>query len=398
MGIPDSLSILYVGSLPPARHGVAVVCGQLLAGLAAAGHHVRAISPIEGDAGGENHRSAAAPPGVDVTWMSMPEVPSDHARAPDAYRQELGARFQRMVDAQVATGRPDILLIGNTSMAEHLPALVRAHGLTSIVMLHGITTAGMLDGSLPRPLRQRLLTGFQQADSLIAIAPHVAESVRPLGFDSVPVIENPVDVRRFAPRPRDHDLTERLGIGRDDLVMAHASKLEPVKRPLDIVLAAERTLQVAPRLLYLILGDGSLRAPMEEACAQRGIAPRFRFTGWLDHSAVPAYLNLAEVVVMPSELEGRSLVYLETWASGRVLLASDIPSARELITDGETGLLFRLGDVAHLAARMLEVATDAGLRERIGRRARQAAESFGLDNVVGAYTTLFRKVIARRRR
>ena len=47
---------------------------------------------------------------------------------------------------------------------------------------------------------------------------------------------------------------------------------------------------------------------------------------------------------------------------------------------------------------MLEVATDAGLRERIGRRARQAAESFGLDNVVGAYTTLFRKVIARRRR
>ena len=166
--------------------------------------------------------------------------------------------------------------------------------------------------------------------------------------------------------------------------MAHASKLAPVKRPLDIVLAAERALPAEPRLLYLILGDGPLRAPMEEACAQRGITSRFRFAGWIDHATVPDHLSLADVVVMPSELEGQSLVYLETQASGRVLLASDIPAAREFIVDGETGLLFRKGDVGHLAHRMLEVAGNPSWRRAIGLRARRAAEAHALEGVVAA--------------
>lgn len=389
------LSILYVGSLPPARHGVAVMCAQLLAGLAAAGHRVRAISPVEEEAAGSDDRTAAALPGVAVTWLRMPHVPSDHARAPERYRQDLQAGFRRILDGQVSALRPDVLLIGNTSMAEHLPNLAGPYGLPSVLMLHGITTAAMLDGALPESLHQRLLAGFRHADSLVAVAPHVALSVRPLGFDHVPVIENPVDVRRFAPRPKDRSLMGRLGIARDDLVVAHASKLTSVKRPLDIVLAAQQALPTEPRLLYLILGDGPLRASMEDVCARQGITQRFRFPGWIDHTAVPDHLNLADVVVMPSELEGQSLVYLEAQACGRVLLASDIPAAREFIVDGETGLLFRMGDVGHLADRMLEAFGEPGFRQAIGRRARQAAEAHALEGVVAAYESPFREVIAR---
>jgi glycosyltransferase involved in cell wall biosynthesis len=58
---------------------------------------------------------------------------------------------------------------------------------------------------------------------------------------------------------------------------------------------------------------------------------------------VPDYINLADVVVMPSEREGQSLVYLEAQACGKLIVASDIPAAREVITDGETGLLFERG-------------------------------------------------------
>ena len=398
MSRPDRLNILYVGSLPPARHGVAMMCGQLLGGFAAAGHRVRAISPVEEDAGGADDRSEAALTGVAIAWLRMPHVPSDHARAPERYRQELQAGFRRILDGQVAAEPPDVLLVGNTSMAEHLPELAGPHGLPSVVMLHGITTAAMLDRTLPELLHQRLLAGFRHADRLVAVAPHIAVSVRPLGFDDVPVIQNPVDIRRFAPRPKNPGLMSRLGIAPDDLVVAHASKLMPVKRPLDLVLAAERALAAEPRLLYLIIGDGPLRLPMEEACAQRGIGRRFRFAGWIDHAAIPDHLSLADVVVMPSELEGQSLVYLETQASARVLLASDIPAAREFIVDGETGLLFRLGDVGDLAERMLEVCGDLQLRQAIGRQARRAAEAHALEGVVAAYEALLRDVVARPRR
>jgi glycosyltransferase involved in cell wall biosynthesis len=56
---------------------------------------------------------------------------------------------------------------------------------------------------------------------------------------------------------------------------------------------------------------------------------------------MPDYINLADIVVMPSAAETQALVYLETQACARLLLASDIPGAREVIVDGETGLLFR---------------------------------------------------------
>ena len=75
--------------------------------------------------------------------------------------------------------------------------------------------------------------------------------------------------------------------------------------------AAGRALAQEPRLLFLIVGTDRLRGEMEEACVRTGIAGRFRFAGWVDQSESPRYLNLADMVVMPSELEALSLVYLE---------------------------------------------------------------------------------------
>jgi len=396
MGPAGRLSILYVGALPPARHGVAVMCGQLLAGLAAVGHRVRAITPVEGQVPSQGDQFIGALQGVEVIGLPVAEVAFDHGWASDTYRALIGDGLRRIVDAQVAVERPDIILMGSTSMAEHLPRLAALHALPSVVILHNGNVDAMLKGALPGGLHQsqRLLAGFRHADRLVAVAPHVGESARGLGIERVLVIENPVDIHRFALRPKDRDLMEKLGIEPDALVVAHVSNLWPLKRPLDVVLAAERALSVEPRVLGLILGDGPLREQMEMAVAERGLGGRFRFAGWLDHAAIPRYLSLADVVVMASEFEGRSLVYLETQACGRVLLASDIPSAREVVVDGKTGLLFRTG-VAHLAARLLEILGDARLRETIGRQARRVAERYALEDVVAAYEALFRDIISR---
>jgi glycosyltransferase involved in cell wall biosynthesis len=397
MGPARRVRILYVGSLPPARHGVAVMCGQLLEGLAAVGHRIRAITPVPEKLPRQSDQFSAAIPGVEVIGLPVAEVAFDHGWAPDSYRALIGDGLQRIVDAQVAVERPDIIVMGSTSMAEHLPRIAALHALPSVVILHNGNVDATLKGGLPGGLHQsqRLLAGFRHADRLVAVAPHVAESARSLGLERVLVIENPVNVHRFAPRPKDRDLMEKLGIEPDALVVAHVSHLWPLKRPLDVVLAAERALSVEPRLLGLILGDGPLREQMEVAAAERGIRGRFRFVGWIDHATIPRYLSLADVVVMPSEFEGRSLVYLETQACGRVLLASDIPSAREVVVDGKTGLLFRTGDVAHLAARLLEILGDARRRETIVRQARRIAERYALEGVVAAYEALFRDIIWR---
>jgi glycosyltransferase involved in cell wall biosynthesis len=393
LGPAGRVNILYVGALPPARHGVAVMCGQLLEGLAAVGHRVRAITPVK--VSSKADQLIAALRGVEVIGLPVAEVAPDNWFAPDTYRALIGDGFQRIVDAQVAVARPDIILIGSTSMAEHLPRLAAPHALPSVVILHNDVEARLKD-TLPGGLHQsrRVLAGFRHADGLVAVAPHIGESARALGLERVLVIGNPVDVDRFTPRPKDRDLMEKLGIEPDALVVAHVSNLIPLKRPLDVLLAAERALSVEPRLLGLILGDGPLRKEMEKAAAKRGIGGRFRFAGWLDHATIPRHLSLADVVVMPGDFEGRSLVYLETQACGRVLLASDLPPAREVIIDGKTGLLFRTGDVAHLAARLLEILGDGRLRETIARQARRVAERYALEHVVAAYEGVFRDIIS----
>src|SRR5205809_3386112 len=95
--------------------------------------------------------------------------------------------------------------------------------------------------------------------------------------------------------------TRRSSDLHDGIVVMHVSNLKPLKRALEIVDSAARALKLNRRLVYVIVGDGFQRQAMEEACRSNGIAEHFRFVGWVEYSRVPAYLNLADLVVMPSD-------------------------------------------------------------------------------------------------
>ena len=98
---------------------------------------------------------------------------------------------------------------------------------------------------------------------------------------------------------------------------------------------------------------------------------------------------------MPSEFEGLARAYVEAQACGRALVASDIPAAREVIVDGETGLLFPAGDVAALTAATLRLAAAPEMRAAIGRRARARAACHALGTAVDAYERLLQEVARR---
>jgi glycosyltransferase involved in cell wall biosynthesis len=100
---------------------------------------------------------------------------------------------------------------------------------------------------------------------------------------------------------------------------------------------------------------------------------------------MPAYLGLADCVVVPSEHETQSLVCLEAQAFGRCLLASDVPGAREIVRDGETGYLFATGDAERLATVLLAAAASPERRAVVGQAARAAVAAYGLPRVADAY-------------
>jgi glycosyltransferase involved in cell wall biosynthesis len=392
MAAPDrSLDVLYAGPLPPQPGGAAIMCGQLLVGLARLRHRVRAVAPVTRDA---QDGEGGALLGVEITRYLVPSFVTNAAvPGSSTYwrreRKRLGSVLARLIDH----ARPDVLIMGQETFAWSVPDVALPRSIPSVLLVHGAPSRAILDGTYPAALATELLTRYRAASLIVAVAAHWAERLRTLGLVAVETIPNPVDLDRFAPGPRDPALARDLGIVEDAVVVTHVAHLKPVKRPMDVVVAAELALSSDPRLVFVIVGDGECRVAMEAACHAKGIAPRFRFVGWVAHERVPAYINLADLVVLPSEHETQALVCLETQACGRVIVASNLPGAREVIADGETGLLFRKGDPGDLARVILYAAGNPALRAEIGRRARKRVRTHALSKTVAAYAAILARVV-----
>jgi len=389
-----SLHILYVGTLPPHQGGSAISGSLLLAGFVKRGCSVRALAPMTVEAAGLGDAFAAGHPEIEVTrfpvscFENSPDI-----SPPEEYRKREDAQIQQKLPGLIARQRPDIIFIGRETFAWQVPDIARRHAIPCVLRMAGSTTLGILKGTYSETQARRLFEQFGKVELLVTPARHLAESVRQLGLQRIKTIANAVDLEHFSPQPKNRALLQELGIEDDEIVVMHLSNMKIIKRPEDVVVSAEATVRRNPKLVYVMVGDGHCRRSLKEMCSRNDLAGRVKFTGWVEYQRVPDYINLADIVVMPSETETQARVYLETLACARVLLASDIPAAREVVTHGETGLLFRKGDIEDLTTKTLLAAGDPKLRAEIGRRARDRMQAHNIDQAVSAYIATFREVL-----
>lgn len=390
------LDIVYVGTLPPHPGGSAISGDQIIRGLASRGHTVRAVAPITPEGVRWTERRDADPSGVTVRRFQVPEFYlTPTTPASDDYRRLEEKAVQAVLTTVLAGRRPDLLLVGRELYAPVVADIASNWRLPYVLRLPGGTTHGLLGGSYPDDLRSRLLAAYRGAALVISPSRQLAALVRAQHVERTIVIPTAIDLEAFAPRQKDARLLRELGIDALGPVIAHIAVLRPVKRTLDLIRSAVEVTRHRPHVTYLVVGDGPLRSDLEAVCQRTGIANRFRFTGWVEYSAMPRYVNLADVVVVPSEVEGLARVYVEAQAAGRAVLASDIEPAREVIEDGETGLLFRMGDIADLVAKTARLVEDAPLRAALGRRAREHLGPHALERALDAYETGLVEVLRR---
>ena len=393
------LDILWVGTLyPPHRGGSGVLGAELVGGLAARGHRLRAIAPRSPTSAADAARFDAQHPDVRTTWLRVPVESSGLADGSrnHSYREAEDAGIRDALPRLLAEGRPDVILVGRESTVGEVPSLARRHGIRTVALVQGGTTLGRIladDGdALARHQREQLC----RVDVVVAIADHLARDLARIRLPRLVTIPNPVDMEHFAPGPSPRALREALGLGPHDVVVSHVSNFKAMKRVGDIVESARHVLAAQRDVVYLLIGDGPDRARIESRCRALGLAERVRCLGWVERGDLPSYLRLTDVVVMASDSEGLPLVYLETQASGRLLVASDIAATRELVADGVTGLMFRPGDVAGLVTKTLVAVQDPSLRAEIGRRARAAVQAYATPLILDAYVRLFEDLVAGR--
>lgn len=175
------------------------------------------------------------------------------------------------------------------------------------------------------------------------------------------------------------------------LVIGIVGRLEEVKGHI-YLLEALKILKEKYKLLpiTLLAGDGSLRNNLEKYTTENNLSA-VEFLGNIDN--VPEFLPQIDILIIPSLSEGFGLVVLEGMVSGKIVIASDIKVMKELIKDGETGLLFKSKNAESLAEVLLKVLRDKESCKKIKDNAilftKQNKEIFGIHDVSKKYQKLF---------
>jgi len=121
----------------------------------------------------------------------------------------------------------------------------------------------------------------------------------------------------------------------------------------------------------VIVGDGPERSSLEKLAATLGLQGKVRFAGMVPHAQLPSFFAGAGVVVVPSLHESYGRVIVEAMAFGRAVVATDTDGARDLIQDGETGLVVPIQDAAALADQIRYLLSNPQVAQRMGEAARE---------------------------
>ena len=200
--------------------------------------------------------------------------------------------------------------------------------------------------------------------------------------DRTVVIPNAVDVDAYPQAPLDRTVPRLISVGR-------------LAAPKDwsTLLFALTELDAETFAELVIVGDGPDRERVEDELARSSLGRRVRLLGVRDD--VPGLVSDADVFVLASRSEGLPLSVIEAMAAGLPVVASDVGGLRELVRDGETGVLVPSGDPAALGDALRPLLADRGLRRRLGSAGRERAKTlFDLSVFRRAHLELYRRELA----
>ena len=151
----------------------------------------------------------------------------------------------------------------------------------------------------------------------------------------------------------------------DEKLLVHLSNFRPVKRVTDVVEVFAQVAKQLPARLMLI-GDGPDRSAAEYLARKHGVWERIHFLGKQDN--VNELLPLADLMIMPSEMESFGLAALEGMACRVPAIATRVGGVPELIEHGVNGILCHVGDTDEMARQALALLTDPRTPRRHAHR------------------------------
>jgi glycosyltransferase involved in cell wall biosynthesis len=252
----------------------------------------------------------------------------------------------------------------------------RRHRPLVVHTFHGHVFEGYFSGAANLAVRsvERMLARVtdivvtispRQRDDIVArfgVASETQTVVVPLGLDLDALLMLPAS----AP-----DLRAALGIGDGEIVIGYAGRMVAVKDLETLLRAFARASAAVPALRLVLAGDGPERAAAEALAATLGIAGRTHFLGWTDD--LPRFYATTDFCALSSLNEGTPVAAIEAMAAGRPVVSTAVGGVADVVDQGITGVLVGARDVPAMSEAFLQLATDEGLRHRMGAAGRARA-------------------------
>jgi glycosyltransferase involved in cell wall biosynthesis len=369
---------LFTGAYNHIADGVSLTLNRLVAHLERQGAAVRVFAPTVED------------PPVDHAGTLVP-VRSMRAPGRPDYRVTLG--LSRAARQELRAFRPNLFHVATPDLLGRsarkwarrwgVPLVASYHThFSSYLKYYGL---GLLEGALWAYLRRF----YRPCRHIYVPSPSMAEVLRHRGVTGgLRLWQRGVDTTRFRPDRRSLAWRRAQGIGDDEVVVSFVSRLVREKGlgVFTEVIEGLRARGVPCRCL--VVGDGPARADMEARLPQTAT-----FTGHLEGEALARAYASSDMFLFPSDTETFGNVTLEAMASGLPAVCADATGSSTLVNDERTGLLAPSGHARAFLNATTRLVTRTRLRKRMGRAARQRAERYDWQAILGRMAGYYDEIL-----
>lgn len=206
--------------------------------------------------------------------------------------------------------------------------------------------------------------------------------------NKIKVIYNGIKIDEFE-ISEENNYRKRLSLTDNDYVIGTVARLSLEKDQKTLIDAFEIICKQFENARLIIVGDGLLRAELEEHCVNLKIKNKVFFMGFRDD--VANILNIFDVFVLSSRTEGISLTLLEAMAAGKPIVATDVGGNPEVVADGVTGVLVPTNDPIKMAKSIINILENKKLSKAMAGNGRKRVEEiFSQEKMVMEYEKLYK--------
>jgi glycosyltransferase involved in cell wall biosynthesis len=342
---------------------------------------------------GEDSMSYAAETlGIDV--VQIPQLHRDLSPVYDPVSvKRLVAEIQRVRPHIVHTHTAKAGAVGR------MAALLAGDARPPVVVhtFHGHVLRGYFDPVRTEFFRETEKFLARHTTRLVAVGPEVRDDLVELGVapaEKFTVIRLGIDLEsRVGDGSAGPELRRQFGIPAERFVVGWIGRMTGIKRVPDVLETFKRLLALGVDAQLVLVGDGPERDRLEEQAHELGIQKRTLFAGY--QREISEFYDLFDAFLLPSRNEGTPVVAIESLAARTPVVATRVGGVPDVVRDGVDGFLTDVGDVDALAARLAELARDAGLRARMGEAGREhVIPRYRVSRLVDDVDELYRELLA----